>query len=151
MAIQSAGLLLFRHGETGLEVLLAHPGGPFWARKNVGAWSIPKGEIGDGEDAFQAARREFEEETGYKPKGQGIALGSARQRSGKVVLVWAIRDDWDPRALVSNVFRMEWPRRSGRIQEFPEIDQASWMTLGEARANIVKGQAVFLDRLQAVM
>lgn len=129
-------------------MLLAHPGGPFWKRKDEGAWTIPKGEIEGGENALEAARREFAEETGYSPTGKGIALGSARQGSGKVVHVWAIEDDWNPQALTSNTFQMEWPPRSGRIEEFPEIDRASWMTLGEARTKILRGQAVFLDRLQ---
>lgn len=148
---QSAGLLLFRRGRQGWEVLLAHPGGPFWQRKDQGAWTIPKGEIADDEDELEAARREFAEETGHTPTGDALPLGSARQKGGKVVHAWAIEEDWDPRALVSNTFRMKWPPRSGETAEFPEIDRASWMTLAEARTRILEAQAVILDRLEEAL
>ena len=144
---QSAGLLLFRRGGTGVEVLLGHPGGPFWHRKDQGAWSIPKGLIGPGEDALSAARREFLEETGHEPEGHCIALGEARQPGGKLVQVWAVEGDCDPDDLQSNTFEMEWPPRSGRRQTFPEIDRAAWFGVAAARLKILKGQVVFIDRL----
>ena len=145
--IQSAGLLLFRQREKHVQVLLGHPGGPFWTRKDQGAWTIPKGLIGPGESPLSAAQREFAEETGYRPGGEAIPLGSAKQPGGKVVHVWAIEEDWDPADLQSNTFEMEWPPRSGRRQSFPEIDRAPWFSIAEARLKILKGQAVFLDRL----
>jgi predicted NUDIX family NTP pyrophosphohydrolase len=145
--IQSAGLLLFRQRDKHVQVLLGHPGGPFWIRKDQGAWTIPKGLIGPGESPLSAARREFAEETGYRPAGEAIALGGARQPGGKVVHVWAIEEDWDPTDLQSNTFKMEWPPRSGQRQSFPELDRASWFGVAEARLKILKGQAVFLDRL----
>jgi predicted NUDIX family NTP pyrophosphohydrolase len=148
---KSAGLLLYRSGPAGLEVLLVHPGGPFWRRKDAGAWSIPKGEIEPGEDELAAARREFAEETGYRPKGAGLDLGSARQAGGKLVRAWAIPDDWDPARLASNSFSVEWPPHSGRMQSFPEVDQAAWFGLDAARTKILSGQVAFLDRLDAML
>ena len=145
--IQSAGLLLFRQRDKNVQVLLGHPGGPFWSRKDQGAWTIPKGLIGPSESPLSAAQREFAEETGYRPGGEAIPLGSAKQPGGKVVHVWAIEEDWDPADLQSNTFEMEWPPRSGRRQSFPEIDRASWFSVAEARLKILKGQAVFLDHL----
>ena len=150
MSRVSAGLLLFRLRGT-LEVLLAHPGGPYWKNKDAGAWTVPKGEVAAGEDELAAAQREFAEETGYHPQGDVLSLGSARQPGGKLVHVWAIADDWDPAALTSNSFSLEWPPRSGRSQDFPEIDRAAWFALDEARVKIIKGQAVFLDRLKAAL
>ena len=147
---QSAGLLLYRHSRAP-EVLLGHPGGPFWSKKDDGAWTIPKGLISPGETPLAAARREFAEETGYRPRGKALALGEARQPGGKLVHVWAVEDDWDAAKLRSNSFEMKWPPKSGRRQEFPELDRAAWFTLGEARTKILKGQAVFLDRLEAVI
>ena len=132
-------------------MLLAHPGGPFWRRKDVGAWTIPKGEIEEGEDDLAAARREFAEETGYSPEGLGRSLGSVRQPGGKLVHVWAINGNWDPAQLVSNTFCMEWPRQCGRVQEFPEVDKAAWFGLKAARRKILNGQAEFLDRLEMVV
>jgi predicted NUDIX family NTP pyrophosphohydrolase len=149
--IQSAGLLLFRRREKHVQVLLGHPGGPFWSRKDQGAWTIPKGLIGPGESPLSAAQREFAEETGYRPGGKTIPLGSAKQPGGKVVQVWAIEEDWDPADLRSNTFEMEWPPRSGRRQSFPELDRASWFSVAEARLKILKGQAVFLDRLLEIL
>lgn len=146
----SAGLLLFRR-RGGLEVLLAHPGGPYWQNKDEGAWTVPKGEIEAGEDELAAARREFAEETGYLPQGGVLSLGSARQPGGKLVHVWALADDWDPAQLRSNTFSMEWPPKSGRSQVFPEIDRAGWFALDEARRKILEGQVVFLDRLKAAL
>src|SRR5262249_18756383 len=145
---ESAGLLLFRRSDGGdVEVLLIHPGGPFWAKRDAGAWSIPKGMVGEGEDALSAARREFTEETGHTPLGEAAALGAIRQPGGKWVHVWALAGDWDPSRLVSNTFAMEWPPKSGRMQLFPEADRAAWFALPEARHKILKGQAGFLDRL----
>lgn len=148
MSRKSAGLLLFRESPCGLEVLLAHPGGPFWAKKDEGAWSIPKGEIGEGEDPLSAARREFEEETGIPAGGDAIPLGSLRQPGGKIVHAWAVEGDFDPALLRSNTFSLEWPPKSGRRREFPEIDRAQWFPVGAARQKITKGQAGFLDRLE---
>ena len=145
--MQSAGLLLFRQRDKNVQVLLGHPGGPFWSRKDQGAWTIPKGLIGPSESPLSAAQREFAEETGYRPGGEAIPLGSAKQPGGKAIHVWAIEEDWDPADLQSNTFEMEWPPRSGRRQSFPELDRASWFSIAEARLKILKGQAVFLDRL----
>lgn len=149
MAKRSSGILLHRRrGE--LEVLLVHPGGPFWAKKDLGAWSIPKGEHDDGEDALACALREFEEETGAKPApGELDDLGSVRLKSGKVVQAWALEGDLDPDAIRSNTFTLEWPPRSGRRQEFPEVDRAAWFGLAEAAERINPAQAAFLDRLRA--
>ncbi len=144
---QSAGLLLFRRRDGDTQVLLGHPGGPFWKRKDSGAWSIPKGLISPGESPLSAARREFAEETGHHPQGELIPLGEARQPGGKVVYAWAVQDDWDTAKLQSNTFEMEWPPRSGRRQSFPEIDRAAWFTIADARGKILKGQALFIDRL----
>jgi predicted NUDIX family NTP pyrophosphohydrolase len=147
MAKKSAGLLLYRQGTDGLEVLLVHPGGPFWARKDAGAWSIPKGELADGEDPLAAAEREFEEETGARPSGDFIPLDPLKQPGGKLVYAWAVRADFDTASLRSNMFSMEWPPRSGRHSEFPEVDRAAWFGIDEARRKILKGQAGFLDQL----
>jgi predicted NUDIX family NTP pyrophosphohydrolase len=148
---ESAGLLLFRRRDGEVEVLLAHPGGPYWKRKDDGAWTIPKGEIEAGEERLAAARREFEEETGYRPRGEAQSLGSIRQPGGKVVHVWAIEDDWRPSDLASNTFEMEWPPRSGRRSTFPEIDRAQWFDIEAARVKILKGQTELLDRLLSAL
>jgi len=149
MPKQSAGLLLFRERAGRLEVLLVHPGGPFWAKKDVGAWSLPKGEFEAGEDPLIAARREFEEETGFPPpSGDLVPLEPLRQPGGKTVHAWAVRGFLDAAAIRSNTFTMEWPPRSGRRQAFPEIDRAAWFPLAEARRRILKGQAGFLDALE---
>ena len=124
-----------------------HPGGPFWAKKDAGAWTIPKGEIGEGEDELVAARREMAEETGFTPEGEFVALPPIRQKAGKVVVAWAIEADCDPSKLTSNVFSMEWPPRSGRQAEFPEVDRGAWFALGEARAKILEAQIPLLDAL----
>jgi predicted NUDIX family NTP pyrophosphohydrolase len=130
-------------------VLIVHPGGPFWAKKDEGAWSIPKGEYGEGEDPRACALREFEEETGRAlPRGELIELGTAKQRSGKVVTAWAAEGDLDADAITSNEFEMEWPPRSGRMRSFPEVDRAGWFGLDEAAAKLNPAQAVFLDRLR---
>ena len=130
-----------------LQVLLVHPGGPFWARKDLGAWSIPKGEIDPGEEPLDAARREFTEETGGSVEGDFLPLQKRQQSSGKIVHAWAVRADFDPSRLTSAAFSMEWPPRSGRQQSFPEVDRAEWFDLATARQKIVKGQAGFLDEL----
>ncbi|MFJ2239964.1 NUDIX domain-containing protein [Streptomyces sp. NPDC087859] len=145
----SAGLLLFRHTDSGLEVLLGHMGGPFFARRDAGAWTVPKGEyVPDEESAWDAARREFQEELGLPPPdGQAVALGEVKQTNGKVVTAWAIEADLDPATVVPGTFRMEWPPRSGQEQEFPELDRVAWFALDRARAVIVKAQSTFLDRL----
>jgi predicted NUDIX family NTP pyrophosphohydrolase len=147
MPKKSAGLLMFRQGNEGLEVLLVHPGGPFWAKKDDGAWSIPKGEFEDAEDPLAAARREFEEETGARPEGEFIELQPLKQAGGKTVFAWAIRADFDPGQLLSNTFSMEWPPRSGRLREFPEVDRAVWFGMQQARRKILKSQAGFLEQL----
>ena len=140
--------MLYRAGEGGLEVLLVHPGGPFWAKKDLGAWSIPKGEYEPGEDPQACALREFEEETGTRLHAPALVeLGAVVQKAGKEVTAWAARGDLDPARVRSNSFSMEWPPRSGRQQEFPEIDRAEWFTLDEARAKLVGAQVELLDRL----
>ena len=146
---ESAGLLLFRHAETGaVEVLLVHPGGPFFARKDEGSWTIPKGLPEAGEDLLSAARRELVEETGFTPPpGEPIPLGETRQKGGKVVHAWALEGDADVSELASNPFELEWPPRSGRRREFPEVDRAEWFGIEQARGKMNPAQTVFLDRL----
>ncbi len=138
---------MFRRRGGAREVLLAHPGGPFWSRKDAGAWSIPKGEYADDEDPLTAAQREFAEETGWPAQGPFAPLGEARQPGGKLVVAWAFEGDADPATLHSNTFSMEWPPRSGKTREFPEIDRAEWFSMDTAREKILQGQRVFLDRL----
>ena len=147
MKRQSAGILAYRRGASGWEVLLVHPGGPFWAKKDLGAWSIPKGEFAEGEVAEEAARREFREETGCEVKGELVALEPVRQRGGKWVHAWAVEMDLDAAAIRSNTFTMEWPPRSGRQQEFPEVDRAQWMDVEVARRYVVQGLVPLLDQL----
>jgi predicted NUDIX family NTP pyrophosphohydrolase len=148
---RSAGILLFRGDGAGTEVLLGHMGGPFWAGRDAGAWSVPKGEYEPDEDPCAAARREFEEELGMPPPtGEFLALGSVRQSGGKVVTVWAVESDLDPELVVPGTFEMEWPKGSGRIQAFAEIDRVEWFALGQARSKIVVKQRDFLDRLGAL-
>jgi predicted NUDIX family NTP pyrophosphohydrolase len=150
--MRSAGLLLYRLRNGAPEVLLGHMGGPFWARKDERAWSIPKGEHADDEDPLDAARREFAEETGSAPpEGEPLPLGEVRQAGGKRVTAWALEGDLDPSTVVSNTFTLEWPPRSGRRQEFPEIDRAAWFDLATARAKIVKGQVPLLDALERAL
>jgi predicted NUDIX family NTP pyrophosphohydrolase len=145
---RSAGILLYRAKGAQTEVLLVHPGGPFWARRDAGAWSIPKGEYDDAEDPQQCALREFEEETGTAlAPAELIDLGAVRQKGGKVVTAWAAEGDLDAEAVTSNTFTMEWPPRSGRTQEFPEIDRAGWFAADEAREKLNPAQAALVDRL----
>ena len=143
----SAGLLPFRRSEGFLQVFLVHPGGPFWARKDLGAWSIAKGEPSPDEDPLQAAIREFREETGFDPRGPFQELGQSRQPGGKIVQAWAFEGDFDPSLLQSNTFTMSWPPRSGRLQSFPEVDRAEWFTLETARKKILPGQVPLLEAL----
>lgn len=144
----SAGILLWRRTEGGPEVLIGHMGGPFWAKKDAGGWSIPKGEYDPGEAPFAVACREFEEELGTPvPAADFLPLGELRTTSSKVLTVWAAEGELDVTTAVSNTFELEWPPRSGRIQEFPEIDRAGWFPVEEARTKLVKGQVGFLDRL----
>jgi predicted NUDIX family NTP pyrophosphohydrolase len=149
MAVKrSAGILLHRERDGAREVLLVHPGGPFWAKKDAGAWSIPKGEYEDGEDARACALREFGEELGAPaPDGEFVDLGDVRQRGGKVVTAWALEGDANADEIRSNTFTLEWPPRSGTMREFPEIDRAGWFALDEARERILPAQAPLLDRL----
>jgi predicted NUDIX family NTP pyrophosphohydrolase len=145
----AAGLLLFRRVPAGPEVLLVHLGGPFWARKDQGAWSIPKGEVGPGEDLLAAARREFREETGMDPAGTPFPLGQVKQAGGKVVHAWALEGDFDPTSLKSNTFSVEWPKGSGRFRDYPEVDRAAWFSLPEARGHILTTQVPLLDVFEA--
>lgn len=148
MAKTSAGLLLYRRRGGAIEVFLVHPGGPFWAKKDLAAWSIPKGEIDEAEDALAAAQREFQEETGQPVSGPFVALGNVKQSGGKVVHVWAAEGECDPSRVVSNTFEMEWPPRSGKRATFPEVDRAEWFDLKAAVAKLHKSQAEFLTRLE---
>ena len=149
MAKRSAGILLYRLSPRGLELLLVHPGGPFWARKDLGVWSIPKGEYAPGEDPLAAARRELEEETGMRVEGDFMPLGELVSPGRKIVTAFALEGDCDPAALRSNTFELEWPPRSGRRQSFPEIDRAQWFSPEEARQKILAGQSEFIARLIA--
>jgi predicted NUDIX family NTP pyrophosphohydrolase len=156
MPKQSAGLLLFRRRGTVLEVFLVHPGGPFWAKKDLGAWSIPKGEYEDDEEPLAAALREFEEETSIAalaalPAERFLALGPVRQTGGKVVTAWAVEFDVDPNEISSNLTEMEWPPRSGRRINIPEVDRAAWFSIPEARARVLAAQQPFLDRLDETL
>jgi predicted NUDIX family NTP pyrophosphohydrolase len=149
VAKQSAGILLYRRRAGAPEVLLVHPGGPFWARKDLGAWSIPKGEYGEGEDPRACALREFEEELGTPPPGDAlIELGTVKQTGGKLVTAWALEGDLDPVGVRSNTFTLEWPPRSGVMREFPEVDRAEWFPPAEARRKINPAQVAFLERLR---
>ena len=143
----SAGVLMYRYRNGALEAFLVHPGGPFWAKKGVGSWSIPKGEYEAGEEPREAAAREFQEETGFAVNGRMQELGVVKQAGGKIVSAWCFEGDCDPVDLVSNLFEMEWPPRSGRTMEFPEVDRGGWFSLPAARELILKGQAPFLEML----
>jgi predicted NUDIX family NTP pyrophosphohydrolase len=148
---QAAGILLYRQTADGLEVLLAHPGGPLWAKRDLGAWTIPKGQFSDDESALAAAKREFEEEMGSPARGEFAELGSIRQPSGKIVHAFAAESDFDVETVKSNLFMLEWPPRSGKHGQFPEVDRAEWFSIDEARRKILKGQEPFLDRLLALL
>lgn len=151
MLKRSAGLLMYRRSGGAVEVLLVHPGGPFWMKKDAGAWSIPKGEYADGEEPLAAATREFHEETGLVAAGPYMPLTPVRQQGGKVVQAWAFEGDCHVESLRSATFSLEWPPRSGRHQEFPEVDRAGWFGLEEAKRKILPGQAALLDELAAKM
>jgi predicted NUDIX family NTP pyrophosphohydrolase len=151
-ASRSAGILLHRQGPAGLEVLLVHPGGPFWKHKDAGAWSIPKGELDEGEDPRACALREFAEETGTRlPDGALEDLGTVKLKSGKLILGFGLEGDLDPATVESNTFEVEWPPRSGRMQAFPEVDRAEWLDLDAAREKLNPAQAAFVDRLEALL
>jgi predicted NUDIX family NTP pyrophosphohydrolase len=150
MAKQSAGLLMYRRHQE-LEVFLVHPGGPFWAKKDLGAWSISKGEYAEGELPLEAARREFQEETGFAAEGVFLDLGTVRQAGGKMVSAWAFEGDCDPSKLISNRCKLEWPPRSGRLIEIPEVDRGGWFSIAEAEERILKSQAPFLVRLVGLL
>jgi predicted NUDIX family NTP pyrophosphohydrolase len=148
--VLSAGLLLYRHRGDVLEVLIGHPGGPLWARKDDGAWSIPKGEYTSGEDPWEAARREFAEEVGCPaPDGPRLDLGTIKQPSGKILTVFAVGADLDTGNFRSNTFTLEWPKGSGRLQQFPELDRVAWLPIAEAAVKLLKGHRIFLERLAA--
>jgi predicted NUDIX family NTP pyrophosphohydrolase len=147
MPKQSAGLLMYRRRDRRIEIFLVHPGGPFWEKKDWGAWSIPKGEYAEGENPLAAARREFTEETGFEADRNLIDLGNVKQAGGKIVSIWAVEDDCDPAKLRSNFCMIEWPPRSGRKVEIPEVDRGAWFTTEEARQRILKGQEPVIDLL----
>ena len=147
----SAGILLYRKTSNGLEVFLVHPGGPFWAKKDAGAWSIPKGEFAEDEDPLTAAKREFAEETGFALDGEFMELDPVKQRAGKIVHAWAHEGDVDAADITSNTFTMEWPPKSGRMAEFPEVDRAEWFPIDLAREKLTTGQLPLLDQLTALV
>lgn len=147
----SAGLILFRRNNRGVEVLLAHPGGPFWKNRDEGAWTIPKGLLEPGEETLEGAKREFREETGLEPNGPYIELGSIRQKAGKVVHAWAMEGDADVSTLKSNIARLEWPRGSGRFINYPEVDRCDWFTPDEARRVMIQAQAELVTRLEQLL
>jgi predicted NUDIX family NTP pyrophosphohydrolase len=152
MGQKSAGLLMYRNGREGLEVFLVHPGGPFWAKRDAGSWSIPKGEYSTGEDPFEVARREFHEETGFQAAGKEFfPLTPRKQPSGKTIAAWAFEGDGDASAVKSNTFTIEWPPRSGKQQEFPEVDRGGWFSIPVAREKIIKGQEGFIDELHQIL
>ena len=151
MVKKSAGLLMYRRRQGVLEFLLVHPGGPFWSKKDLGSWSIPKGEYTSGEDPLEVAKREFQEETSFKATGEFILLTSRKQPSGKIITAWAFEGDCDASAVKSNTFSTEWPPRSSRQQEFPEVDRAGWFSISVAKEKIIKGQMGFLDELTQIL
>jgi predicted NUDIX family NTP pyrophosphohydrolase len=151
MKKRSAGLLMFRRRGGGVEFFLVHPGGPFWRNKEMGGWSIPKGEYTEEEEPLEAAKREFQEETGIAPRGDFISLGEIKQPGGKVVTAWAFEGDGEPGEISSNTFSMEWPPKSGQMREFPEVDRADWFSLDAAGKRILKAQVGFLERCVAHM
>jgi predicted NUDIX family NTP pyrophosphohydrolase len=151
MAKKSAGLIMYRIRNGILEVLLVHPGGPFWSKKDLAAWSIPKGEYDPDEEPLEAARREFKEETGLDAHGDFLEFTPIKQKGSKVVSAWAFKGDCNPESIKSNNFFLEWPPRSGRLVEFPEIDRAAWYTIEEARKKILKGQIPFLEELPEIL
>lgn len=151
MTKKSAGILLYRFHNNSAEVLLVHPGGPFWAKRDTGAWSIPKGEFGPGEDPLNAAKRELQEETGIIAAGNFTALTPVKQKSGKLVYAWALQKDTDPATIRSNSFEIEWPPKSGNKKVFPEIDKAAWFNMDEAKKKMISEQAPLIDELKALL
>ncbi len=151
MPKKSAGLLMYRRRHGVLEVFLVHPGGPFWQKKDVGSWSIPKGEYTTEEDPLEVAKREFQEETGSKASGEFVPLTSRKQPSGKIITAWAFEGDCDASTIKSNTFSMEWPPRSGKREEFPEVDRASWFSIPDAKKKIIEGQSGFVDELVRIL
>ena len=149
--VRSAGLLMFRRRGAAVEVLLAHPGGPFWVARDAASWTLPKGAVDEGEDPLAAAQREFNEETGFTAQAPYRLLGELKQKSGKRITAWAFEGDADPALLASNAFEMEWPPRSGRMRSFPEVDRVAWFGPDEARLKLIAGQAPFVDALQALL
>lgn len=147
MSVHSGGILLYRFIESKLQIMLVHPGGPFWVKKDDGSWSIPKGIYKDEENPLDAARREFREETGHHVDGKFLDLGKVKQPSGKIVHAWALEQDFDTSKLVSNTFSLEWPPKSGTIQKYPEVDRGGWFEIPDAKIKLVKGQVEFIDRL----
>jgi predicted NUDIX family NTP pyrophosphohydrolase len=151
MTKQSAGLIMYRCRDMSIEILLLHPGGPFWSMKDEGAWTIPKGEIEGGEEPLDAAKREFEEETGLRPEGVFYPLRPVQLKSRKIVHAWAFEGDWDPTGIESMTFTIEWPIRSGRMQEYPEADKADWFSFARAKEKIHVGQRGFLEELEGLV
>ena len=149
MPQKSAGILLYRIQQNSIEVFLVHPGGPFWSKKDDGAWSIPKGEFNENEEPLAAAKREFQEETGIKISGEFIQLSPVKQKSGKMVYAWAVEGDIDPEKIKSNHFEIEWPPRSGKMKSFPEIDKAAWFQLGDAQKIILEAQSALIRELES--
>lgn len=148
---KSAGILMFRKKSSGVEFFLVHPGGPFWKNKDTGAWSVPKGEFEDGEEALPAAKREFEEETGVKVEGDFIQLKPVKQKSGKMIFAWGVEGEIDPSIIKSNTFPIEWPPKSGRFQEIPEVDKGGWFTINIAKEKIIPGQVPILEELFGIV
>lgn len=151
MPRKSAGILVFKKIKDGLGILLVHPGGPFWSKKDLNSWSVPKGEFDENEEAFDAARREFKEETGFIPEGEFIRLEPVKQAGGKLVYTWAVEGDIDVSMIKSNLFKMEWPPKSGKFKEFPEIDRAEWFPIETAKTKIIKGQIPILENLEKLI
>jgi predicted NUDIX family NTP pyrophosphohydrolase len=147
----SAGILVYKNIQDGIAILLVHPGGPFWAKKDLNSWSVPKGEFNEPEDPFDAAKREFSEETGYLPEGEFIRLETVKQPGGKIVHTWAVKGDFDVSVLKSNQFSIEWPPKSGKFKEFPEIDRAEWFTVETAKMKIIKGQIPIIESLEMIL
>jgi predicted NUDIX family NTP pyrophosphohydrolase len=151
MPKKSAGLLMYRRRHGVLEVFLVHPGGPFWQKKDAGSWSIPKGEYTTEEDPLEVAKREFQEETGFKASGEFVSLASRKQPSGKIITAWAFEGNCDASTIKSNTFSMEWPPRSGKREEFPEVDRAGWFSIPDAKQKIIKEQSGFVDELVRIL
>jgi len=151
MAKKSAGILAYRRVNKELEVLLVHPGGPFFIKKDAASWSIPKGEFPEDEDPLTAAKREIQEELGFTPKGEYVPLSPIKQKGGKIVYAWAVETDFDVANIVSNTFTIEWPPRSGKMKEFPEVDKAAWYNVSQAREKINPAQAAFIDELEKLL